>query len=107
MPDFALILPAAGRSVRFGTDKLMQPLAGRPVLARSLGTFLRRADLAAVVMPCRPRDASEDGSDPFAGAPAALRQALADPRVRLCAGGASRAESVYNGLREVPEGIEW
>jgi 2-C-methyl-D-erythritol 4-phosphate cytidylyltransferase len=27
--------------------------------------------------------------------------------VRLVAGGASRAQSVYNGLRAVPEGIEW
>ena len=32
---------------------------------------------------------------------------LADPRVRFCAGGDSRAASVYNGVRCVPEEIEW
>ena len=38
MPEFAVILPAAGRSTRFGgtASKLLQPLDGRPVLAWTL-----------------------------------------------------------------------
>jgi 2-C-methyl-D-erythritol 4-phosphate cytidylyltransferase len=104
MPTFALILPAAGRSVRFGADKLMGSLAGRPVLAHSLAAFLCRTDVASVVIPCR---SGPGGADPFAEASEDLRHVLADPRVRFCPGGESRAASVYNGVRCVPEGIEW
>ena len=66
MASFALILPAAGRSIRFGADKLMGSLAGRPVLSHSLGAFLCRRDVAIVVIPCR----TGPGADPFADAPA-------------------------------------
>ena len=102
MPSFALILPAAGRSVRFGTDKLKEDLAGRPVLEHSLSAFLMHREVAAVIIPHR-----ADVLDPFAQAPASLRLALRDPRVRFCAGGDSRSASVWNGLRAVPEDIEW
>lgn len=102
MPSFAVVLPAAGRSVRFGSDKLMGSLSGRPVLAHSLAAFLSRADVACVVIPCR-----MDLADPFADARDSLRQMLTDPRIRRCPGGDSRAASVYNGVRAVPEEIEW
>jgi 2-C-methyl-D-erythritol 4-phosphate cytidylyltransferase len=36
-----------------------------------------------------------------------LARCLRDPRVRLCTGGANRAESVRRGLDAVPAGIEW
>jgi molybdenum cofactor cytidylyltransferase len=41
-PVFAIIL-AAGRSSRFGSDKLLAPLQGRPILARVLDTVTARA----------------------------------------------------------------
>jgi 2-C-methyl-D-erythritol 4-phosphate cytidylyltransferase len=82
----------------------MESLAGRPVLAHSMRAFLCRSDVASVVIPCR---LGPGGAPPFADASVELRQVLADPRVRFCAGGESRAASVYNGLRAVPEGIEW
>jgi 2-C-methyl-D-erythritol 4-phosphate cytidylyltransferase len=83
---------------------LLEPLAGLPVLAHSLDAFLRRSDVASVVIPCRLGPA---GLDPFADAPPELRRLLADPRIRFCTGGDSRAASVYNGVRAVPEDIEW
>ena len=104
MPSFSVILPAAGRASRFGGgDKLLAPLAGKPVLAHTLGAFLGRGDVAAVVMPARAAHAAAA----FPGAPAALRELLADPRVHLCAGGATRAESVRAGLRHVSPEVEW
>jgi len=41
-PVFAIVL-AAGRSSRFGSDKLLAPLLGRPVLARVLDTVAASA----------------------------------------------------------------
>jgi CTP:molybdopterin cytidylyltransferase MocA len=53
MPDLAVILPAAGRSVRFGggRDKLLELVGGVPVIARSVGAFLARRDVGLVVLP--------------------------------------------------------
>jgi 2-C-methyl-D-erythritol 4-phosphate cytidylyltransferase len=104
MPSFSVILPAAGRSSRFGGgDKLLAPLAGRPVIAHTLAAFLARDDVASVVIPTR----SGGAAAAFRDAPAPLRDLLTDPRVRVCAGGATRAESVRAGLREVGTSIEW
>ena len=103
MPRFAAILPAAGTSSRFGgpVNKLLIPLSGVPVLARSIGVFLRRSDVGAVIVPTSLRPAD------FATAHPALSECLTDPRVKLCAGGSSRAESVRFGLLRVPGDIEW
>ena len=93
---FALILPAAGRSVRFGgpRNKLLEPLAGVPVVARSAAPFLARADCSAVLVPCA--DA------------AGLADALpADPRITCCPGGPTRAHSVLQALRRVDPALEW
>jgi 2-C-methyl-D-erythritol 4-phosphate cytidylyltransferase len=103
MPPFSVILPAAGRSTRFGGgDKLLAPLAGRPLLAHTLVAFLGRDDVVSVVLPTRAAKASTA----FPDAPPALRDLLADPRVRLCVGGATRAESVRAGLRDARD-VEW
>jgi 2-C-methyl-D-erythritol 4-phosphate cytidylyltransferase len=95
---FSLILPAAGKSTRFGgpRNKLLEPLAGVPVIARALRPFLDRSDLISVIIPC--------------GDPAGLEEAIrsvADPRITFCPGGASRAHSVLEALRQVPEHVEW
>ena len=103
MPRFAVILPAAGASTRFGpqSNKLFAPLHdGRPVVAVTLDTFLARDDVGLVVIATAAGGAWEEGRP-------ALRRALSDPRVRRCEGGPSRAESVRNALREVPAGVEW
>ena len=58
MSRFALILPAAGRSVRYGagTSKLLENLAGIPVIARAIHPFLQRSDLAKIIIPCNEPD---------------------------------------------------
>jgi 2-C-methyl-D-erythritol 4-phosphate cytidylyltransferase len=98
MPDFALILPAAGRSTRFGgpRSKLLEPLAGIPVIARALRPFLDRSDLVNAIIPC---------SDPV-GLDEAI-QSSSHNRILFCPGGASRAHSVLEALRRVPSGVEW
>src|SRR5258708_4028309 len=107
MPDFAVILPAGGGSTRFGRgrDKLLESLAGLPVVGHSLRGVFSRAGVAAVVIPARAGEGEQPG-DALRAVPA-LQPLLADPRVRFCAGGPTRAHSVWNGVRASPAGVEW
>lgn len=101
MPSLAVILPAAGRSIRFGgsRNKLFESLAGSPVLLHSARAFNNRSDVEWVVIPTHP--------DLWNDAPPGLRDSLEQSRARFCPGGASRAQSVRNALETVPESIEW
>lgn len=90
MERFAVIIPAAGSSTRFGAgkNKLLESLAGETVLTRTLGAF-QRPDVAGIFV--------ATGISEFAfGA-----------NVTLCPGGSCRAASVRNALDAVPSGIEW
>ena len=126
MPKFAVILPAAGSSSRFGAPKLVQDLAGVPVIARAVLPFIQRADTHQVLIAVP--------NDPFATAPPAQQnlarlddatstgranqvwEALSrEPAVKnrlggqiaLVPGGPTRAESVWAALRRVPADVEW
>ncbi len=85
-----MIIPAAGSSTRFGAgrNKLLEPLAGEPVLRRTIRAF-GRPDVAGIFV--------ATGISDFAFG----------ENVVLCSGGACRAESVRNALLSVPEDIEW
>ena len=91
----AVILPAAGKSVRFGLgDKLGQDLGGRPVLLRSVEAFAKRDDVAVVIVA-----APEDGVEAFRDR---YGVQLAFHGVKIVAGGRERWESVRNALALVP-----
>lgn len=102
LPRFTLILPAAGGSSRFGTNKLLASLAGEPVIARTLTAFLDHPLLAGVVIAANQPDAIRQ---------ACVRvldraEAMGVP-VTFAAGGDCRAESVRNALRLVGTAVEW
>lgn len=101
MQSFGVILPAAGRSVRFGggRGKLLELLAGEPVLRHSVQAFLVRKDVAAVVL--------ATSSDDVSLLTEALGPMANDPRLRFCRGGESRAHSVRNALLCVGPEIHW
>ena len=103
MTSFAVILPAAGGATRFGgpVNKLLAPLARVPLVVHALRAFLSRPDVVQLVVPTSDPARLEDAASP------ALAKCLKDPRVRRCAGGASRAESVRRGLAEVREDVQW
>ena len=91
----AVILPAAGKSVRFGLgDKLGQDLGGRPVLLRSVEAFAKRDDVAAVIV-AAPTDGVEEFRERYG-------VQLAFHGVKIVAGGRERWESVRNALAAVP-----
>ena len=96
MIPFAVILPAAGASSRFGgaRNKLLEDLDGQPVIVRTVSVFLARLDVSQIVIPTN--------------IAAELRAILPeDSRIIFCAGGATRAESVWNALRQVAPELEW
>ncbi len=84
------VLPAAGSASRFGADtpKQFLRLGDRSVLEWSVAALLDAVPLAGVVVAVAP-SSLEDLERPGV---------LADARVRFCAGGATRAESVAAGL---------
>lgn len=88
---FCAVIVAAGSSRRAGFDKLAAPLAGVPVLRRSVDAFVK-AGAAAVVVVCPESRWVETG--------------LADARfpipVRRVDGGAERQDSVAAGLAALP-----
>jgi 2-C-methyl-D-erythritol 4-phosphate cytidylyltransferase len=96
MPKFALILPAAGKSTRFGgpRNKVLEFLGDQRVIAHAMSPFLLRDDLAKVIVACAD--------------PAELMPLLpADGRIECCTGGPSRAHSVFEALKKVPADVEW
>ena len=88
----AAVIVAAGAGSRIGFDKLLAPLAGTPVLARTLDAFARCPDIDAVWIVC---------GESRREAVAAL--AADCPKCRgLVPGGAERHLSVWNGLTALP-----
>lgn len=86
------VVLAAGRSVRFGTDKLALDLHGRPVWQWSVEAFLAHPQVDEVVLVV-PADAPERGEE------------LLHPNLARTIGGETRQASALAGLRALPPGI--
>lgn len=97
MSKFAVILPAAGKSSRFGTQqsrkKVFVELKGRPVWVRTAEAFTNRDDVIQTIVVVSP-----DDMDWFKEK---FRPNLAFMNVEVVAGGAERADSVLNALARV------
>ena len=62
--NVCVIIPAAGRSDRFGTaDKLAQDLGGRPLLMRTVELFTKREEVNSILVAAPPD--SRRGTDRF------------------------------------------
>jgi 2-C-methyl-D-erythritol 4-phosphate cytidylyltransferase len=101
MSRLAVILPAAGRSSRFGgpEKKPFVPLDGRPVWQRAGEPFWARLDVERVYVVVSPDDRA-DFLRRFGGL-----FALND-KVKLVDGGAERFESVANALAVIPTDVQ-
>jgi 2-C-methyl-D-erythritol 4-phosphate cytidylyltransferase len=91
----AAILVAAGSSRRMGFDKLASPLAGVPVLRRTLNAFLAADSIAEIVIVC-PEERWE-----------LLGEKSFSKSVKRVDGGAERQDSVAAGLAALSEKIEF
>lgn len=93
MPRYAVILPAAGKSSRFGDKhykKPFAPLDGRPVWLHCAEKFVNRDDVSQVVLVIAPED-REHFQEKFAANAALLG-------IAVVSGGDERFQSVENGL---------
>jgi 2-C-methyl-D-erythritol 4-phosphate cytidylyltransferase len=98
-PALAVILPAAGKSSRFGSDKLRAPLRGTPVVIHTVLTFVNHPGVASVIV--------AQGMDGPIATQADGRFEPVHAKVQVIRGGPNRAQSVWNALKQVPETIEW
>jgi 2-C-methyl-D-erythritol 4-phosphate cytidylyltransferase len=87
------VVVAAGRSQRMGFDKLLTPLAGRPLLLHTLDRLLQTGVAEEVVLVIRPGSEAE-----MAAVIAPLRD---QGTIRLVSGGEQRQDSVRAGLKAV------
>lgn len=100
MSRFAVIIPAAGKSSRFGglEKKPFVSLDGRPVWQRSVEPFWKRDDVSCVYLVVAPED-RDDFRRRFQPLLAFVEN------VKVVEGGAERFESVANALALVPDDV--
>ncbi len=99
-PDAAVVVVAAGSGSRAGSEvnKVLLPLAGRPVVAWSVATALGLPDVRRVVVVHR--------SDERAAMAEALAPHLGDHEVLLVPGGVTRHDSEWQALRVLGDDID-
>src|SRR5262249_28092302 len=101
MPKFAVILPAAGRSARFGgkEKKPYATLDGRAVWLRCAELFVNRDDVCQTLLIIAPEDQEkfERRYPPN----------IAFMNVKVVLGGAERFDSVANALKELSPDAEF
>ncbi len=97
----AVIIPAAGKSSRFGgrEKKTFTALDGRPVWLRAAELFWSRVDVSRVYIVIAPED-REDFRNRFG-------HLLAFANAELVDGGEERFDSVGNALTRIPEDVEF
>ncbi len=96
MGNFAVILPAAGRSSRFGDSKqkkVYAELDGRAVWLRAIEPFVNRDDVAQMIVVIAPED-RELFERRF-------RPSVAFMDIRVIDGGAERSDSIARALEVV------
>lgn len=92
-----VIIPAAGRSTRFGElDKLFQDLGGRPLLVRTVELFTKRDEVGSIIVGAPP-DSLDQFQDRFGATLGFLGASI------VVGGRTDRWETVRNALAEVPE----
>src|SRR3954465_15875731 len=102
MGPFAVILPAAGRSTRFGDPKqkkIFAELDGRAVWLRAVEPFINRDDVAQTIVGIAPED-----RDLFERR---FRPSVAFLNIRVIDGGAERSDSIARALEVVDASCEF
>src|SRR5215472_4763103 len=99
---FAVVLPAAGRSSRFGDPKqkkVFAELDGRAVWLRAVEPFVNRDDVAQTIVVIAPEDRALFERR--------YRASVAFMAIKVIDGGAERADSVARALEVVDPACEF
>ena len=99
----SVIIPAAGFGVRFksrGENKLYSPIAGKPLIAYVLNAFDTAPSVREMILAVRPGTQVEFRKE-------ILSQFKIKKPVHLVSGGKTRAESVWNALRQVSKSSDY
>jgi 2-C-methyl-D-erythritol 4-phosphate cytidylyltransferase len=102
MPNFAVIIAAAGQSRRFGSSdekKTIISLQGKPVWLHSAEKFAARPDVRQTIVVVSPEDEAEFWQT--------NEQLINKLGATVVAGGAERMDSVSNGLDAVNNDIDF
>ena len=92
---FTAIIVAAGSSQRMGFDKLLAPLAGKPVLQHSIEAFVHCDEVTEIIVVC-----PEERFD-------ALDLEFSNKIITRVEGGKDRHDSVAAGLAQLAGGTEY
>ena len=92
--NWAAVIVAAGRGERFGRPKQLLEVAGVPMVGWSVRTFAGMPEISDIVVATE-----EQWMEPMH---ALFEQLVPQRTVRLVCGGATRQQSVVNGLSAVP-----
>ncbi|MBV8066872.1 MAG: 2-C-methyl-D-erythritol 4-phosphate cytidylyltransferase [Candidatus Eremiobacteraeota bacterium] len=95
---WAAVIVAAGRGARLGAPKQLLDLAGTPMVGWSVRAFASMDEIAMLVVVTEP-----ESIEPIQ---ALCAQLACRKRWSVVRGGATRQESVYEGLRNVSEGCD-
>lgn len=100
MRDLGVVIAAGGSSRRYGgKNKLLENLGEVPVFIHCVRVFRELCDAANIALVC-PEDCMKDFQR-------ALAEYTEPPLIKVVAGGATRTESVRNGLAALPDDIEF
>ena len=83
----SVVITAAGNSTRFGQNKLLLEIAGKPIIVRTVELFAKCDQIDEIIVATRKQDIGcyQEWFDKFA------------LNVKLVEGGNERIESIYNG----------
>ncbi len=103
MTSYAILLAGGSGSRMRGVvrDKILEPLAGIPVIAHSVRTFLKSGVVHGFIIVCR--DDAQKKEIAEAIKPVIDAHGAGDVSVRWAHGGAERQDSVLSGLRACPD----
>ncbi|MGY8767424.1 MAG: 2-C-methyl-D-erythritol 4-phosphate cytidylyltransferase [Pirellulales bacterium] len=102
MPNYCVILPAAGQSTRFGNEhgkKVFARLLEHPVWVHSAMRFAKRADVTQILLVISPEDRAYVEQE--------FASQLETLKVDLIDGGAERYDSIANALSQVNDSIDY
>lgn len=96
------IIVAAGSSQRFGQDKLMALVQGRPLISYSIKTFVAIPIIKEIVLVV---EAGRESS--FHQLVQGIENSEVSEKIKIVSGGKNRHESMQHGLLALSSNIEW